>query len=125
MGNKKILIVDDEEEISELLKKKLLSEGHDVLKVNNGEDAFRRIKNFLPDLILMDIVLQDMDGADIVRQLQQDILTADISVIFLSGIVTEGEEGGLSMIKVGNREYAAIAKPFTIDRLLNEIKEIM
>ena len=120
MAKKRIIIVEDDEEILSLLSKRLAREGHDLLTLTRGQGVVQKAKDFLPHLILMDIMLPDMDGADVVQELQKDNVTKDIRVIFLSGIVSK-EEGSDGSLKVGDHEYPALPKPFTIEQLLSAI----
>ncbi|HLF17550.1 MAG TPA: response regulator [Candidatus Omnitrophota bacterium] len=124
MGVRKILIVDDNKDISELLSHKLKSEGFNVSTLSEGQEVLKKAKDFMPDVILMDIVLGDIDGADCVRTLQEYQSTRDIPVIFLSGIVVEDEEETATKIKVGDRFYPAIGKPFNFKELMDKIKTI-
>lgn len=120
MEFKKILIVDDEEEILNLVYTKLLSSGFQAARAIDGKEAIQKARVFDPDLILMDIVLPDMDGPDVVKSLQKDPRLKNIPVMFLSGIVTK-EQGSVAEINVGGKIYPAISKPFTFQELLREI----
>lgn len=122
MPGEKILVVDDEEEILNLLEKKLLKENYKVLKAATAQDALQKAKKLSPQLILMDIALPDMEGPEAVRLLFEDSSTKDIPVIFLSGIITREEQLVRPEINVGGRLYPAIAKPFVFEELLGEIK---
>ncbi|HNV23616.1 MAG TPA: response regulator, partial [Candidatus Omnitrophota bacterium] len=88
--SKKILLVDDEKEIVQLLDKKLSQEGFEVIKLSSGKEAVDKTKKYLPDLVLMDIMMPDIDGAEAVKLLQKDTLTRNIPVLFLSGILAPG-----------------------------------
>jgi CheY-like chemotaxis protein len=124
--SKKILLVDDEEELLELIAKSLSNEGYEVTSVTTAEDAMDKARTLLPDLILIDIILPDMEGPEAVRALRQDSLTSNIPVIFLSGIVAR-EQGGQasSEILVGERRYKALSKPFSSTELLTEIRKVI
>lgn len=122
MKYKKVLVVDDNLEILELVTRKLRSEGFEVSNLSQGEEVLRVTKEFKPDLILMDIVLEDIDGADAVRRLQEDAETQEIPVIFLSGIVTEDEDEKEATIKVGDRMYPALGKPFSFNELMEKME---
>jgi len=125
MGKKKILVVDDEEQVLQLLEKRLLNESYDVVAATRGKDAILKAQKHLPDLILMDIVLPDIDGAEAVALLQQDPATRKIPILFLSGIVKEGStEDEKFEVNVGGRAYDAIPKPFTFQKLLVEIRKL-
>ncbi len=69
--SKKILVVDDEADILELLKYNLKKEGYHVKTVNNGVDAVEVAKSFFPDLVLLDIMMPNQDGVETCRQLRE------------------------------------------------------
>jgi signal transduction histidine kinase len=103
----KILIVDDERRNLKILTD-LLRDDAEVYAAKGGEQALDRAGKLLPDLILLDIVMPDMDGFEVLRQLKQDESTARIAVIFITGLNTPDEEKrGLTL---GAQDY--IYKPF-------------
>ena len=91
MPNKKILTVDDEERIVQLINDILSSKGYDVLTAVSSKEAIRKSKKSSPDLIVMDIMMPDLDGAEAVKLLKEDPSTKDIPILFLSGIIMEAE----------------------------------
>ena len=124
MDAKKILVVDDEEELLELIAKSLSGEGYTVTAVTTAEDAMDKAKTLLPDLILIDIILPDMEGPEAIRALNEDPLTGNIPVIFFSGIVTREQEGEASCeVRVGERRYKALSKPFSSKELMTEVQK--
>ena len=124
MENKKILVVDDEEELLDLIAKSLANEGYEVTTVTTAEDAMEKAKMLFPDLILIDIILPDMEGPEAVRALSEDPLTGNIPVIFLSGIITREQGGGVSSeVRVGERRYKALSKPFSAKELITEVQK--
>ncbi len=122
MPGERILLVDDEEEILNLLEKKLLNENYEVLKATTARDALQKAQKLSPHLVLMDIALPDMEGPAAVRLLSENPSTQNIPVIFLSGIITREDQLVHPEINVGGRLYPAIAKPFVFEELLQEIK---
>jgi len=124
MPAKKILIVDDEVGMLESLERKLEADGFEVILATNGQEASERIFSYHPDLVLMDIVLPDIEGSEIVKRLQADPVTRKIPIVFLSGIVASGTESRQSQVKVGGWEYRALAKPFTYRDLRELIDEV-
>ena len=116
-----ILVVDDEEEILELCRKKLVEAGFQTITAGRGEEAVTKAKNNVPDLILMDIILPDIDGPEVVQRLKEEGRTQNIPVIFLSGILAPGDcptDG----IKVGGDFYEVVTKPIRFSQLLENIK---
>ncbi len=127
MEDKKILVVDDEEELLELIGKTLTNEGLDPIMVTTAEEAINKARREKPDLILIDIMLPDMEGPEAVRILSDDPLMREIPVIFLSGIVTRDGEAGdaASSILVGQHKYKALAKPFSSQELMVEVRRAL
>lgn len=113
---KKLLIVDDEENILNMLQRKLSSAGYSVIKATNGKDAISLSKNEHPDLIILDIIMPGLSGDETANIIKNDPATRDIPIIFLTTLITKDEEE-----KVAGNSYF-IAKPFDLDRLLKEIR---
>lgn len=119
---KKILFVDDEIEVVELVKAKLQNDGYEVVVSHTGREGVIQARAHLPDIILMDIVLPDMDGADAIKELHDHNATVGIPVIFLSGIVGGGQDAELN---VGGRSYQAVGKPFTYAQLKSRVEQTL
>jgi len=106
-GTQKVLVADDDIVNRQVLAE-LLKPEHTVLLAKNGEQALERAARHLPDLILLDVMMPDMDGYEVLRRLRADAQTAHITVIFISGLARpEDEANGL---KMGAADY--ISKPF-------------
>ncbi|TFW19364.1 diguanylate cyclase [Duganella callida] len=106
-GTQKVLVADDDIVNRQVLAE-LLKPEHTVLLAKNGEQALERAARHLPDLILLDVIMPDMDGYEVLRRLRADAQTAHITVIFISGLGRpEDEANGL---KMGAADY--ISKPF-------------
>ncbi len=88
---KKILVIDDEQRVVDLLSKFLSKEGFEVLSAIDGNTGVRLAKKFIPDLIILDVIMPGMDGGEVMEQIQEDDKLAHIPVIFLTGAVTEEE----------------------------------
>ena len=124
MSEKTILVVDDEEELLGLIDKSLSAEGYEVTTVTTAEDAVSKARTLIPNLILIDIVLPDMEGPEAVRILSEDPLTGNIPTIFLSGIITrEKQEDATTEVRVGERLYKALSKPFSSEELVVEVRK--
>ncbi|KAF0119198.1 MAG: response regulator with CheY-like receiver domain and winged-helix DNA-binding domain [bacterium] len=118
MTKKKILVVDDERDILELLKYNLEKEGYQVFKVTTGEEAIEVVKRELPDLIILDLMLPAMDGLEVCKILKQDMRTGSIPIIMLTA---KGEESDIIVgLKLGADDY--ITKPFSIKVLIARVK---
>ena len=117
---KKVLIVDDEEDVLVVLGKRLYKAGYQVAKARSGHEGVEKAKKELPNLIILDILMPDMDGGEVIKVLKEDAATKDIPVIFLTCLYTkqdEKKEGHL----VGKHLF--IAKPYSSSELLNIVSE--
>lgn len=120
---KRVLIVDDEEEIRGLIKDKLEKNGYQVLTAANGEEALTISKINLPDLILLDIVMPRLDGYSTCTKLKEDSQTKNIPIVFLTGKDLT-PEGIMERCKtLGASGY--IPKPSTLKELLDKVKEVI
>jgi CheY-like chemotaxis protein len=117
-----IFIVDDEELTCRLLSKRLTEHGYETVTANNAKMMRRKMEKKYPDLILMDIVLPDMEGPEIVKNLQDDLHTRNIPVIFLSSIVDQEQGLLLPEITAGGRSFAALGKPINIELLVQKVR---
>ena len=113
----KILIVDDDQLTGKLLTSRLESLGHSVIVATDGNQALKKAVSESPDVILMDILLPDMQGADVVKMLQVDIDISRTKIIFLSAIIDPDNEEEQE-IQVGGEFYPAIPKPVDFTKLL-------
>lgn len=126
MGNKKILVVDDERKIRELLQLRLTNEGYQVIQAANGEEGIEQARHNAPDLIIMDVMMPKMDGAEAVSILKNDPATKNIPVIFLTSMITKEEETSQAFgIQLDARKHRFIAKPFETPVLLAEIQKAL
>ena len=109
----KILIVEDDLDIAEMLNAYFRVQGYEVFTVNWGEDGVRAAQTVLPDLMILDIRLPDIDGYEVARRVRSDRRTSDIPIIFL----TEKREriDRLQGFEVGADDY--ITKPFDVQEL--------
>ncbi|WP_406659849.1 response regulator [Methanolobus sp. ZRKC3] len=117
----KILIVDDEPDIPELLKLSLIKEPYDFLVAYNGEQAIDITLKELPDLILLDIMMPDMDGYEVVEHLKNSKTANDIPVIMISA--KTAVEDKVKGMELGIDDY--ISKPFDKREVKARIKMIM
>ena len=117
----KILVVDDEQDILELVRHSLNKEGYEVHIAANGQQAIDKAKQVIPDLILMDVMMPVMDGMEACRQLKEDSATSHISIIFLTARSEEFAE--LAGFEAGADDY--VSKPIRSRVLLSRIKAIL
>ncbi|MFW5991271.1 MAG: response regulator transcription factor [Candidatus Nanoarchaeia archaeon] len=118
--SKKILIVDDEEQIIELIKV-MLGDEYEYVEAVNGAEAIEKAKTEQPDLILLDIMLPDMDGYQVCQRLRQDNKTKDIVIAMVSA--KKEDHDILQGIDVGAIAY--ITKPFDGFELSEKVKELL
>ena len=119
---KKILIVDDESDIVELLEARLDSNQYSVSSARSGKEALKKAGEARPDLIIMDIMMPDIYGNDVARILGQDKSTKDIPIIFLTALQTKKEQKEWGP-EIG--EHTIFAKPFETQELLAKIKQLI
>jgi len=122
MAKKKILAVDDESDVLDLLKKRLEASGYDVLTATNGHDAIHIAQREVPALIILDILMPEMDGSQIAAILHDDPKTKEIPVLFLTCLFTKREEH-IEGHEVGKNFF--VAKPYEPKELINEIARII
>jgi two-component system alkaline phosphatase synthesis response regulator PhoP len=118
MGQKKILVVDDEVDLVETIRFPLEAEGFNVLVAYNGEDALNMARTENPDLILLDIMLPKLDGYKVCRLLKFDERYKNIPIIMLTARAQEKDR--IIGMETGANEY--ITKPFDMDKLLEKVK---
>ena len=118
----KILIVDDDEKMLTLYRDVLSKEGFNVLTSTNGKDGLKLAAQEVPSLILLDVMMPEISGADVIDSLLRNERTRDIPVIFLTSLVTE-EEVFNSKGKIGGRLY--MSKSTGKKELLRRIKEVI
>ena len=122
---KKILIVDDDHDLSDLTKSVLVRGGYEVLISHDSSMGIDMAKKQKPDLILMDIMLPGMNGAEVVKLLKSEPIIRDIPVIFLTALLSDADKYDTAGIQVDGKHYTAIAKPYEIKDLLEKVKKIL
>lgn len=125
MAHKKILAVDDEERVLSVINDILSSDGYTVVTAQSGNAAIRKTRKYLPDLIIMDILMPDLDGAEAVKILQENPATRSIPILFISGIISKVEGSLETDFKVGGISYTALAKPFKTHELLTVVHKML
>ena len=117
----KILVIDDEPEITDIVETFLETAGYEVESENASRPGIDKAKTFLPDLVLLDIMMPTMDGYEICGELKGFEKTKRIPVVFLTGKDARSDEG--KSFKVGGVLY--IKKPFSCERLLDIVKVVL
>lgn len=121
MAGERILIIEDEPDITELIKTRVESVGYRTIAAYDGVEGLEMAKKELPDLILLDILMPRMDGITVAIRLKKMEETKSIPIIIVS--VTRGpDEEGLTK-KIGVEEY--LYKPLDAEELLSKIKKVL
>ena len=109
MAREKILVVEDEEEIRELVGYNLVKQGYQAILAGSAEDGLKKIRTEVPDLIVLDLMLPGMDGLEVCRNLKRDMATQSIPIVMLTA---KGEETDVvAGLELGADDY--ITKPFS------------
>jgi two-component system response regulator VicR len=124
---KKILVVDDDPQIVDLIRIRLKANNYEVITSPDGDDAIVKIKKEQPDLVIMDIMMPHLAGGEAVRLLLADDKTKDIPIIFLTALTANlpYESGHKGIINVDGHYFPAVPKPFKWEKLLLEINKIL
>jgi len=117
----KILLIEDEPDILEVIQYNLEREGHKVVACRNGEQGLSRIRTDNPDLVILDIMLPGMDGVEVCRQVKSDPITRSIPVIM---VTAKSEESDVVLgLGIGADDY--ISKPFSPRELVARVKVVL
>lgn len=117
----KILVIDDEKDIVELIAYNLEREGFSVLKAYDGEEALRMVKEQKPDLIILDLMLPKISGLDVCKILRGNPTAANIPIIMLTAKVDEIDK--IIGLEMGADDY--ITKPFGIKELIARVRAML
>lgn len=119
---KRLIYVEDEQEMIDLVRLILSRRGFDVLGANGGREGLDLIKQNLPDLVLLDLMMPDMDGWDVYQQMKADETTRDIPVIVVTAKAQSIDKVlGLHIAKVD--DY--ISKPFSPQELVDSVEKVL
>ncbi|MES2791340.1 MAG: response regulator [Planctomycetota bacterium] len=115
-GKRKALIVDDDEELVELIRDALEADGRfEVRAVNNGFDAGMMVKEYHPDVIVLDVMLPDINGKEVCQRVRSDSALDDVKIVCISGMVEQDKVDDL----MASGANTFIQKPFEVDRLID------
>jgi len=117
MSPKRILIIDDEDDIREVASITLELSGFDVLTASNGREGAARAAAELPDAILLDVMMPGLDGPGTFALLRENVLTREIPVVFLTAKVQSADRRSLA----AHGPSAIFSKPFDPNRLADDI----
>lgn len=121
-GKRKVLIVDDDEELVELLSDVFEKDARfDVRTANNGFDAGMLVREFRPDLVVLDVMLPDINGKEVCQRIRSDDTLESVKIICISGMVEQDKVAELRL--AGANDF--MHKPFNVDRLLDRACDLL
>jgi len=112
---KKILVIDDEADIRDIVRMYLSEAGYDVIEASNGQEGILRAQNERPDLIVLDIMMPGINGFEVAKHLKDDPNTSSIPILILSVLAQD------SQYRHGILDY--VSKPFKQDDLVSKVKK--
>ncbi|HMP01005.1 MAG TPA: response regulator [Gemmatales bacterium] len=117
-GKRKVLLVDDDVDLVEMLTKVLEEDGRFEVRVaNNGFDAGMMVKEYRPDLIILDVMLPDINGKEVCQRVRMDPSLEDVRILCISGMIEDDKIADLR--DSGANDF--LHKPFEIDELINRM----
>ena len=121
-GKRKILVVDDDQELVDLIVDVLEKDGRfEVRTVNNGFDAGMMVKEYHPDLIVLDVMLPDINGKEVCQRVRSDKTMDDVKIICISGMVENDKIDDLKA--AGANDF--LHKPFEVETLIDRIGSLL
>jgi two-component system KDP operon response regulator KdpE len=114
----RILVVDDEEQILRALRRALVARGYEVATAADGEEALADVETLMPDLVILDLNLPDIDGMEVCRRLRG---WTTVPILILS--VREDERGKVAALDLGADDY--LTKPFGVEELLARVRALL
>jgi two-component system phosphate regulon response regulator PhoB len=121
MVKPKILVVDDEPDAIELIGFNLKSSGYDVITAEDGAEAIKKARVFLPSLILLDLMIPEVDGLEVCKILRRDTSTAHIPIIMVTAKAAELDR--VLGLELGADDY--VTKPFSPRELVLRVKNLL
>ena len=116
----RVLVVEDERDVAELIRYNLVSEGYEVVMATNGTDALRLARESRPDVVLLDIMVPQLNGWEICLRLKRDPALEGIAVIMVTGRVAEGDK--VLGFELGADDY--VTKPFSPRELVARVRAV-
>jgi two-component system phosphate regulon response regulator PhoB len=121
LKTEKIVVIEDEDDILEVIAYNLKREGYEVITSTSGEDGLDKIEKTAPQLVVLDLMLPEIDGLELCRKLKSDPLTRSIPVIM---VTAKGEESDVVLgLGVGADDY--VTKPFSPKELVARVKALL
>jgi DNA-binding response OmpR family regulator len=121
-GKKKLLIVDDDADLIELMSDSFARDGRfDIRTANNGFDAGMKVKEFRPDLVILDVMLPDINGREVCQRVRSDDTLDTVKIICISGMIEQDKVADLKA--AGANDF--MQKPFQVDRLIERACDLL
>ncbi len=121
-GKKKLLIVDDDEDLVELISEGFQRDGRfDIRTVNNGFDAGMGVKEFRPDLVILDVMLPDINGKEVCQRVRSDTSLDMVKILCISGMVEQDKVDALR--ESGANDF--MQKPFAVEDLIDRSCDLL
>ena len=117
---KKVMVVDDEEDIRVSVGQVLEISGYEVIKAENGTDCLQKLEHITPDLVILDIMMPGMSGWDVAARIKEHDTWRTIPIVFLTA---KGDEMSVGMGSLASEEY--IVKPFEVRKLKESVEKIL
>jgi two-component system phosphate regulon response regulator PhoB len=120
MSKTRVLIVEDDRSLADVVSYNLLREGYDVSIAYDGQDGLAKVQSRRPDVVILDLMLPVIDGLEVCRRLRADAATRNIRILMLTAKAEESDE--LVGFSLGADDY--VTKPFSVKVLLERVKAI-
>ena len=121
-GKKKLLIVDDEQDLVDLMADAFERDGRfDIRTANNGFDAGMQVKEFRPDIVVLDVMLPDINGTEVCQRVRSDSAMDSVRIICISGMI-EGDK--VDELKAAGADDF-VQKPFAVESLIERVCELL
>src|SRR5262249_268483 len=117
----KILVVDDEPDVVQLIEYNLKAAGYDVINAADGEEALKKARAGSPDLIILDLMLPEVEGLDVCKILRRDTSTSAIPIVMLTAKASETDR--VLGLELGADDY--VTKPFSPRELVLRVKRLL
>jgi DNA-binding response OmpR family regulator len=118
---KKILVVDDEKDICDIMKRILEKEGYEVFEAYNGQEALSKVFEISPDMIIIDVQMPGKNGFEVCREIRKDPIYKELPVLMLT--VRNSKEDRIQGFTSGVDEY--MVKPFDMNEITARIKVVL
>lgn len=119
--SKTILVVDDEQDLLDLMEIILGGEGFNIITASNGQEAINKLKETIPDLVLLDVMMPIMDGWQTLKNIKTTKETSHLPVVMVTAKI--GDDDRMRGLREGATDY--IGKPFAPREVVNRIKTIL